>query len=1109
MPSAASKRSKATLPSAFEETPDQAADESTGLPFRTSKKKSRHASSNQIQLPEDTVEEEVAEGEPVSPVGPQSILGQLPPSFGRHGNAFSESLPPTEKVSDLFPTRTEDWSREVPYGKSPPGEPRPGFSVSESPPVQPGGIGRGGFSTRSPAVSPRQRYSRPVSYGGGPPPVPGLQTVTEPYPHPSSSYGSPPVPTHLPQPHFYAPQDIDLGVGAASGAPNSDISFIALTQLSLLVQGVSSQAVQAILIGSEERLDVLSLQSTRVELLGSLSGLPGTVINATILTWESGDDPFSQYRPLVATVLHGQKRSENEDEYAEQWEDDAPRSMARVPSTQVGIQASTEYQTRVEIYSLSKSLHIATLLTLPSVKAEPMYGGKYFVPPMPKGELRLSAAGNYLAVTSGSSGELFVFGISPQQSFECLAKFWTTIQPHTQRRDSSHSRTSDADVSPADFNRGANAESPILSISDRWLALSPAASPSRPSINADLGSAVLQSRLSGLDLSNAPPRPSLSCDVDSPDVDTFLGKFVRGVTQQAVKSAGWFIDQGVQAFNSYWRKDPSSSVAPRPSPGQQDPAARPLAGQFPPTHGVETQSSTREPDLVAIFDLKKLEQSSTKKHTEQPRPLATFQPPGGCSYLSFAPNGLSILTASRKGDLHYVWDLMQIRYHRIAAVVPTSTSGEALSTAPRVRQIAKFPRYTSSTVVDVVWEPAIGERFAVVTKNGTVHLYDMPPMAFRWPPPRRPKRPRPTSEPLDSAITTPGGDAPSSGGFLASAMNIANRSSPIFANWRGRTPSFSGGLGGISSAGAGLASATSAKGSRALAAGLSKSLGAASGTVTQMRLSGESRIHLKSLANNPSSGRIAWSVEQTRAVILILDKSACRRYTVIRTEPLEKNQPRTSVFDAGKVPGSKLPDLASLTKRTLAIRRSELGQSTREDESERFPGFWPSRKAEARSSSRRVVHPLSHAEIESNAPYQPFHSDPRVSLSVYADATQLGESQLPTVSTMFGPHHPTADPQVSGPLMFGTDLPALKLDLHIHQSQVDDNLEGRSVIYRETTGSPTNVEGAGEVMEQIVTTTRRRKTKRLEWGVETAGGPDEAGFFEDDCDVLDFAQDRV
>lgn len=44
-------------------------------------------------------------------------------------------------------------------------------------------------------------------------------------------------------------------------------------------------------------------------------------------------------------------------------------------------------------------------------------------------------------------------------------------------------------------------------------------------------------------------------------------------------------------------------------------------------------------------------------------------------------------------------------------------------------------------------------------------------------------------------------------------------------------------------------------------------------------------------------------------------------------------------------------------------------------------------------------------------------------------------------------------------------------------------------------------EGEEEEVEQVIVTTRRRRRGK--------GEGEEEGFFEDDCEVLDFAEDRV
>jgi hypothetical protein len=44
---------------------------------------------------------------------------------------------------------------------------------------------------------------------------------------------------------------------------------------------------------------------------------------------------------------------------------------------------------------------------------------------------------------------------------------------------------------------------------------------------------------------------------------------------------------------------------------------------------------------------------------------------------------------------------------------------------------------TIARIVDVVWTSPHGERAAMVTEPGTVHILDLPASAFTWPPPRR------------------------------------------------------------------------------------------------------------------------------------------------------------------------------------------------------------------------------------------------------------------------------------------------------------------------------------------------------------------------------------
>jgi hypothetical protein len=204
-----------------------------------------------------------------------------------------------------------------------------------------------------------------------------------------------------------------------------------------------------------------------------------------------------------------------------------------------------------------------------------------------------------------------------------------------------------------------------------------------------------------------------------------------------------------------------------------------------------------------------------------------------------------------------------------------------------------------------------------------------------------------------------------------------------------------------------------------------------------------------------------------------------------------------------------LPPISALVANNLAQK----AQTNENEDNDGPSGFWPTEPPNSVVATD-PPHPLSHAEIDSNAPYQPFHSDPRVNLFVYSDstATSMAESQLPTASTIFnGPAQPspTRTQPPSEKWVFGEPISATRLNLR-SSTPLDDDGMG-SVIYRDT--SATTVLDKSGVPEQIVSTTRRMKTKRggkammANDGEELPGDGD--GFFEDDMDVLDFAEDRV
>ena len=1039
------------------------------------KKRGRNAASKKKSRPigtEDASEEEVARDLSTSPNGPPSMYGQIPYHFPRN-NAPADMLDVLSnsvKVSDQYSTRTDAWAQDVPYGKSPPGNSVAGETVGESPPVQGGYWGRGGFNSKTPPRSPAQRKARPVSFSSTVPPIPARQQSEYGYRQSPSNYGSPPALPHLPQQHFYSAQDINVGFGHPQAKEDTQRTFMAFRELPAIAARPAGVSCNGIFIGSKDRLDILaSCADGKYEAVGALLNLAGDVTDAMPLTWDSGEDPFSEQRPLIAIAVHGQAILQDRDA------SDSQSVAAGLPNgyNEIG---QLPYETRIEVYSLKEQTYITTLLRIPSVSFSPLARGS--LAPDPAGDLRLSAFGNHLIISSGVSGEVFVCGI-PQPGnelkIECLAKYWTTVQLHEPKRDSSHSRSPRVAVNDISHDSQVH-QSAILSGSGRWLAICPPGSSHLPTLSAKMTKTKRSKASASVESRSPPARPSTSCAVESPDVDTLLGTIARGAAQQVVKGATWLGSQSVQAWNVYWNKEQHQ---PASSTYLYSPRQHPQSGMFPPTHA--SDSVSREPDVVSIIDLKDLSI------------VATFQPPKGCSFLSFAPNGLNLLTASKKGDVQYVWDLMQMK--NVESVVMTSLGdGTAAETAmPRVRQIAKFERMTTTTVVDVVWEPALGERFALVTKKGTIHLFDLPLTAFRWPSPRRVGTARPATAPSNPA-STGDSEASSAGGFLSSAMNIASKAPPMLASLRGRAPSIGQGLAGVGAAGIGIASATGVRGGRAVAAGLSKSLGAATGTMQNLRHAGETRLYVDALAANPVPGMISFGRRNEKPVILILDKVCVRSYNITKVQMRDKKNrlQMTSVFGK-KALSFRLPHISSLAANNLA-GQPQIDQKEQEEGAQGRSGFWPKQRLSA--SPARLTHPLSHAEIESNSPYQPFHADPRVNLYVYDDnaASSMGRTSVfeppPTTSarTRFA----------SEPWVFGEPIAATRLNIRSSPTVHEEGIE--SIIYRDT--AATTVLEEGGVPNKVVSTTRVRKNK--------LGGKLEAeqeGIFEDDMDVLDAADD--
>ena len=1076
------------------------------------RKKGSSRDPNILQDPDEASAGEITLGQS-PPARGSSIVRQIPYSFPRNQRnappSLLDALGPTEKVSDRDVSDRHDvWTQSAPYGKSPPAGPVKDMNVNNESTTDE--QIRGGFNNKSPPVSPPQRKVRPASYGSNVRPASARKSSSDTgYRYAASAYGSSPPLPHLPQPHFYRPPDIDLGLGSRFREPSIDraASFVGFGHLPPAVSYAGTNRTQVMLLGSDSRLDILNVDKGTASPAGALERLGGQVIDAAFLTWESGNDPFRHQRPLVVVIVHGPKI--NDDRTVDQDEPDALEHSDILPAIHAPSVAANElneeFQTRVEVYSLIDRTRVATLFRTQPVPMQPSIRGYPRSAPPAIGDLRLDVGGNFVTVSSGASGEVWAFGVQ-SSNFRCLGKAWTVVQANELRRSSSSGGYLDRDISPADLEAShRTSEQPIVALSSRWLAICPAGPVSRPALAGSIPPSLGAMKVPGLDSYTAPPRPSETCILDSPDAPSLLNRVARGVAQEVVKGARWLGDQGLQTWNNYWRKDqhPQSPQTSPSNPPIYSPEQHP--NFFPPTHAQETRS-TGEPELVSIIDLKRLQDGPSKKGVDPLTPLATFQPPGGCSFVSFAPSGLNLFTASRKGDVQYVWDLMQIKHSRATAFITTQSDASQSASpevSPRVRQVAKFPRLTSSTIVDVVWSPTVGDRLAVVTRNGTVHIFDLPLSAFQWPPFRRGPRAGPVSAPASPAVHPQHEEVGPAGGVLASAMRLAGKTQPMLANLRGRAPSVGGGVSGISTNSIGFASVAGVRSGKAVAAGLSQSLEAAAGTVNTLRHAGDSRVHLSNMAKDPARARVVWG----QSSVLIIDGMALKVYHVRRAQATGKGRQKVSVVDANSVISITLPKLGALASFSIEKQKGQ-GEFLEEQIDAAMSGYWTLRSPTAPKPSIEDSHPLSHAEIETNAPYQPFHSDRRVNLFVHSASTTLSESQIRTASVIF---HASETPVTPDKWVFGDELPATKLTLRSSvYDKFDEGGDGdlAAQIYRQTT-----TEGDGE-NEQIVSTTKPRKGKRGNASASLSGGNGgmedaEELDFEDDVEFLDYATDRV
>ena len=914
-------------------------------------------------------------------------------------------------------------------------------------------------------------------------------------------------PPHQAQAHFYGAPEIDFGRARAKPDNMSSAEIRCSVLDSLASAGDEGQRAvrDVLLVGNPHRLDVYSIGKSKPCRIGCLESLRGAVVGAKVLPAPPRNDSLHSLRPLVALVVHGvceppglEAESRPGTSHSERSEFDPSGSMLHaLHETGPGTAGSpTYFQTTVDVYSLKTRKHLATLLRGPKVKAELSLDYRSSITIPPEQVMSVQASSRYIVVGLAASGELFIFDGGSDGSdgtwvaFRCLGKVWTRISQKRSRSLSVSSDSSEAERSPsASPGRSNRPDAPIFSLNHRWLAVVPPLASSQKTIHAIVGRERSSHTVPGLTSHTVPSEPPVTCESDTPEAESLLNKVARDVTQEFMKGARWVGDQGMQAWHNYWSKSPDRNAAPPSSSYPNRPSSMTIGhSSFPPTHANDVLSNRKssQPTCVSLLDLEKLGEGQRLKPDKALQPIATFAVLNGCSFLSFAPSGLHLLTTSTKGDVQQVWSLLRMVNGEAGQGMARNADGRA----PFVREIKRFTRMTEASIVDVVWALPKGEKLAIVTDKKTVHIYDMPLTSFQWPPPRR--NPRPIT--IGAATTKPssGEELPNTSihterpenRFGAAFNVVTGRTQPLFAAVRGRPMSAGSALSGWR--GLVLPTGAGVTGGKAMSAGLNKSIGAAAGTVNSLRHLGENRLSVPASLNVLARGCVTWLGGRNEGFIAAVGGDVIRIHSVTPSTNPKAGKRRSSVH-ASKPSEFSIPTSTEnfgkpFASSTVAIKDEQSVQSTPPK------GFWQLPPQTSQPHSRKQApHPLSCAEIETNAPYQPFHTDRRIGFSLLGDDngnTVTGESS-----------------HGSCPWVFGELIPATQIS--IGSATIDDEPEeGQNRL--QPLENLVSVAGKEEGGQQFVVTTRRKRAKE-----RTVGEEMEEDFFEDDCEVVDFAEDRV
>lgn len=903
-----------------------------------------------------------------------------------------------------------------------------------------------------------------------------------------------PPPPHMAQAHFFGAPDIGLNLGGRQehGKMAGSDGYCCVFD-SFVDAGDAASARQAkdvLLVGSEGGLEVYRVLHNKMEVVGRLEGLNGSVIGAKILPHTQRGDTANAMRPLVAVVVHGSMMEDRRDS----GETSRPAEMP------------TQYQTAVEVYSLCTQRHVATLFTTLPVASKQAARSHLSETPQPIGDLCVNATGRFITVASGKSGEMWIFTSSvqhPQTQFRCIGKYWTSLQLKAETTSSRPSSSSEADApQSARQIRGV----PLLSLSNRWLALAPPPSSSQISIQGTPLCAGDFWQPPGLTTHVAPGQPPVTCEIVEPGAESALGRLTRQTTNEIRKAS-----QGVWEMGKWGYKE---LMQPTPI-GAQHHRTTSYSGDhelFPPTNGPaeDPRKAANDPTMISVIDLHRLLDAEEHKAKHLPAPLATFTIAEGCNFLSFSPTGLRLLTSSRKGDISCVWDLLHLSQGPPTRLrhVPGVDEAEG----PSVRQIHRIVRGTPSIIANAVWTRE-GDMVAILTEHGTIHLHYVPENPVKVSQQRNGQTKKPQlQDKADATVAVSTGISPPSGnGFLGSVRTGWHTFNGQVSAVRSRSGSTSFAMPTFQS----LKDATTAArtaGGRAVVYGLRQGYGAAAKGATQLWHAEDNKLRLQVTSDGMVAGSLQWaSAGKSRGCIAVVAAGRAHLYPVQRVATerddgivyhLKATKPNHQEF--------ALPPISrSYTKIMPVDGRSDCAKAGPH-------GFWSLNSAPVSmrrpSNSKHGRPPMSQmSEMETNPPYAPFHIAPHVNIHAFDVSSQTASEDLLALGNNLSA---AADLTSQGhgsnePWVFGGQLPpSTKMNSRSYP-QMDDFDQGvTDADFNEVASqleSHLTVRNAGDKSGERLSVTTRRKPRRLGGDVD---GPGEATY-DGDFELVDEDDDMM